>query len=149
MQVLFCRMTAIRKRAAMPALSHRLPALLLLCALAATPPAAADMHAIAMHGAPALPEDYAHLPYANPDAPDGGRIVFGAVGGFDSMNPYLPLGRAPYEIRAHTVESLLGRSWDEPFTLYGLLARGSRRRSTAPGSSSSCAPRRGSPTARR
>jgi peptide/nickel transport system substrate-binding protein len=108
----------------MPALSHRLPALLLLCALAATPPAAADMHAIAMHGAPALPEDYAHLPYANPDAPDGGRIVFGAVGGFDSMNPYLPLGRAPYEVRAHTVESLLGRSWDEPFTLYGLLARG-------------------------
>ncbi len=94
----------------------------LACLLAATAAPAND-HAIAMHGAPALPPDYAHLPYANPNAPEGGRIVFGSVGGFDSLNPYLPLGRAPWEIQAHTVESLLGRSWDEPFTLYGLLAR--------------------------
>jgi peptide/nickel transport system substrate-binding protein len=105
----------------MKAFRARLWAALLI--LAAATPALPKDHAIAMHGAPALPEDYTHLTYANPDAPEGGRMVFGAVGGFDSLNPYLPIGRAPWEVRAHTVESLLGRSWDEPFTLYGLLAR--------------------------
>lgn len=79
-------------------------------------------HGIAMHGPPALSPDFTHLPHANPDAPKGGRFVVGAPGGFDSLNPWILRGRAPAEIRAHTVESLLGRSWDEPFTLYGLLA---------------------------
>ncbi|WP_333832374.1 extracellular solute-binding protein [Rubrimonas sp.] len=79
-------------------------------------------HGIAMFGPPALPPDFAHLPYADPSAPKGGRIVFGVAGGFDSLNPFIVKGRAPAEIRSHTVESLLGRNWDEPFTLYGLLA---------------------------
>jgi peptide/nickel transport system substrate-binding protein len=75
-----------------------------------------------MHGAPALSPGFTHLPYANPEAPKGGRVVFGEVGGFDSLNPYLLKGRAPWGVRAHTVESLMARSQDEPFTLYGLLA---------------------------
>ncbi len=95
---------------------------LLAAALAVAAPAARGDHAIAMHGAPALPPGFAHLPYANPEAPKGGRIVFGAVGGFDSLNPWIIAGRAPWEVRAQTFESLLGRSWDEPFTLYGLIA---------------------------
>src|SRR5688572_1531203 len=32
-------------------------------------------HAIAMHGEPALPKGFEHLPYADPKAPKGGRIV--------------------------------------------------------------------------
>ena len=83
---------------------------------------ATPAHGIAMFGAPALPPDFAHLPYADPNAPKGGAIVFGVVGGFDSLNPFIVKGRAPAEIRAHTVESLLARNWDEPFSLYGLLA---------------------------
>lgn len=79
-------------------------------------------HGIAMYGEPALPPDFVALPYVNPDAPQGGRIVFGEGGGFDSLNPYILKGNAPYGIRVHVVESLMGRSWDEPFTLYGLLA---------------------------
>ncbi len=75
-----------------------------------------------MHGAPALPPGFTHLPYANPDAPQGGTVVYGETGGFDSLNPYLLKGRAPWGVRAHTIETLMGRSWDEPFTLYGLLA---------------------------
>ncbi|MEM6467882.1 MAG: extracellular solute-binding protein, partial [Pseudomonadota bacterium] len=77
---------------------------------------------IAMYGAPALDAGFEHLPYANPDAPKGGTIVFGERGGFDAMNPYILKGRSPYGLRAHVFESLMGRSWDEPFTLYGLLA---------------------------
>ena len=75
-----------------------------------------------MYGTPALPPDFVSLPYANPDAPKGGRIVFGVAGGFDSLNPFILKGVAPAGVAALTVETLMGRSYDEPFTLYGLLA---------------------------
>lgn len=79
-------------------------------------------HGIAMYGTPALPPDFVALPHANPDAPQGGRIVFAEVSGFDSLNPYIRLGTAPWGVSLLTVESLMGRSYDEPFTLYGVLA---------------------------
>jgi peptide/nickel transport system substrate-binding protein len=79
-------------------------------------------HGIAMYGEPALPADFQHLPYADPDAPPGGRLVLGETGAFDSLNPYILKGNAPWPIQALTVESLMARSYDEPFTLYGLLA---------------------------
>ena len=93
-------------------------AFLALPAIAPAQPA----HGIAMYGDPALPPDFVSLPYANPDAPKGGRIVFGERGGFDSFNPYIRKGRAPWGVRVHVYETLLGRNWDEPFSLYGLLA---------------------------
>lgn len=79
-------------------------------------------HAIAMYGAPALPADYTNLPYANPDAPSGGAITLGNTGGFDSLNPFVRKGTSPWQLPFFTHETLMGRSWDEPFTLYGLLA---------------------------
>lgn len=87
--------------------------------------AAEPTHGISVIGEPALGEAFSHLPQVNPDAPRGGRFAIGASGangGFDSLNPYILKGRAPWEIRAHSVESLMGRNWDEPFSLYGLLA---------------------------
>jgi peptide/nickel transport system substrate-binding protein len=75
-----------------------------------------------MYGDPSLPPDFVSLPYANPDAPKGGRIVFGESGGFDSLNPFILKGNAPAGVSALTVETLMGRSYDEPFALYGLLA---------------------------
>lgn len=79
-------------------------------------------HGIAMYGQPALPPDFVSLPYANPDAPKGGALVTGEVGSFDSLNPHAPKGRVPWQLRFLAYESLMGRSYDEPFTLYGLLA---------------------------
>ena len=96
--------------------------LCLAIALGAQAAQAEPQHGIAMYGDPALPPDFVSLPYANPEAPKGGRIVFGESGGFDSLNPFILKGRAPGGLAAMTVESLLGRSYDEPFTLYGLLA---------------------------
>ncbi len=75
-----------------------------------------------MYGEPALPPDFRNLPYADPDAPQGGHLVLGETGGFDSLNPYILKGNAPWPIQALTVELLMARSFDEPFTLYGLLA---------------------------
>jgi peptide/nickel transport system substrate-binding protein len=80
-------------------------------------------HAIAMHGAPAWPEGFTRLPYANPNAPKGGRLVQGVLGTFDSLNPFIVKGIAPPAIRNYVVESLMARGYDEPFTLYGLIAR--------------------------
>jgi len=91
--------------------------------LSATIAHAESNYGIAMYGKPALPQGFTALSYTNPNAPKGGRIVLGEAGGFDSLNPYILKGRAPGGIRLHVVESLMGRNWDEPFGLYGLLAK--------------------------
>ena len=84
---------------------------------------AAESYAIAMHGAPALPADFTGMPYVNPDAPKGGRLVWGVLGTFDSLNPFVVRGLAVQQIRGFVVESLMTRGNDEAFSLYGLLAR--------------------------
>ena len=84
---------------------------------------AAESHALAMHGAPALPPGFTHMPYANPDAPKGGRLLWGMLGTFDSLNPMIVRGLAVQQIRGFVVESLMARGNDEAFTLYGLLAK--------------------------
>lgn len=76
-----------------------------------------------MHGAPALPAGFDHMPYANPAAPKGGRLVQGILGTFDSLNPLIVRGIAVQQIRGYVVESLMARGQDEAFTLYGLLAQ--------------------------
>lgn len=76
-----------------------------------------------MHGAPALPADFTHMPYANPAAPKGGRLVQGVLGTFDSLNPLIVRGLAVQQVRGFVVESLMARGHDEAFTLYGLLAQ--------------------------
>lgn len=88
----------------------------------ALPAMAEPRHGIAMYGEPALPPDFVALPYANPDAPKGGRIVFGESGGFDSLHPFIDKGSPATGIASYTIETLMGRSIDEPFSLYGLLA---------------------------
>ena len=76
-----------------------------------------------MHGEPALAEGFSAFRYVNPDAPKGGRLVRGVLGTFDSLNPFIVKGLAPPELRGYVFESLMVRGYDEPFTLYGLLAR--------------------------
>jgi peptide/nickel transport system substrate-binding protein len=90
--------------------------------------AAGPSYAIAMHGDPALPEDFTHFPYANPDAPKGGRIDYGVPGTFDSVNPFIVEGTAARGIvdlqyGYNVYDSLMQRSYDEPFTLYPLVAK--------------------------
>jgi len=44
------------------------------------------------------------------------------VGSFDSLNPFIQKGRVHWQLRYVIGESLMGRSLDEPFSLYGVLA---------------------------
>jgi peptide/nickel transport system substrate-binding protein len=81
-------------------------------------------YAIAMHGEPALPEDFDHLPYADPRAPKGGRVTLGFEGTFDSLNPFnLKAGSTAQGLIGNVFQTLMARSRDEPFTLYGLIAK--------------------------
>lgn len=84
--------------------------------------ASGPQHAIAMHGEPAYRADFTHFRYANPNAPKGGRLTQGFAGTFDSINPFVIRGNPFQQIRGYVVESLMVRSQDEPFTLYGLIA---------------------------
>ncbi len=90
---------------------------------------AASTHAISMHGKPALDEGFPHLPYVNPDAPKGGKITYGVRGNFENLNPFIAksirtTARGVWDAAFGNMvyESLLFRSRDEAFTLYGLLA---------------------------
>jgi peptide/nickel transport system substrate-binding protein len=87
---------------------------------------AAPQYAVSMYGNPALGSDFAAFPYANQNAPKGGTIVFGVMGTFDTLNPYSVRGIAAQGIAPPmglVVQSLMVRSADEPFTLYGSLAQ--------------------------
>src|SRR5262245_24233126 len=75
-----------------------------------------------MHGEPREAAGFAHFPYANPEAPKGGRAVFAMQGSFDGLNPLIVKGVSAEGVREYVYESLLARAYDEPFSLYGLIA---------------------------
>lgn len=77
---------------------------------------------IAMHGKPKYGADFTHFDTVNPDAPKGGEVTLGVVGTFDSLNPLILKGQPATGVTTLMTESLLKRSPDEPFSLYGLLA---------------------------
>ncbi len=112
---------AATARAALPAIVAILSGIGVFAA--AAPATAEAVHAIAMHGTPAMPNNFSVAPYADPDAPQGGRLVQGVLGTFDSLNPLIVKGIPVQSIRGYVIESLMARGYDEPFTLYGLLAR--------------------------
>jgi peptide/nickel transport system substrate-binding protein len=90
--------------------------------LSSTVGSGAPKHGIAMQGEPGLPADFKHLPYVNPEAPQGGQLRQAITGTFDSVNPFIVKGNASNGVRTYVFESLMGRNWEEPFALYGLLA---------------------------
>ena len=67
------------------------------------------------------PPDFAHFDYVNVDAPKGGTVRLGAMGGFDTFNPILPQGE-PARGLGLIYESLFTPAYDEILTDYGLLA---------------------------
>ena len=78
----------------------------------ALPLKAQDMvvtHGYSFFGDLTYPADYPHFSYVNPDAPKGGEIAIGAVGTFDSMNPYSRKGN-PGALASMTYESLMAES---------------------------------------
>ncbi len=76
---------------------------------------------IAMNGAPQQTKDETHLSYANEHAPQGGHLKQSEIGTFDTVNPYSIKGKAAAGLNL-IYDKLMARSWNEPFTLYPLIA---------------------------
>lgn len=83
---------------------------------------AADSYGLAMHGDAKYNAADTHLTYANPDAPKGGQVTMAAIGTFDTLNPYSIKGKAAQGLNL-VYDRLMARVWDEPFTMYPLIAQ--------------------------
>jgi peptide/nickel transport system substrate-binding protein len=117
----FARARALRRASIRVAFSF-----LSICLVEIVGPAIADespRHGLALYGEPALAKDFDHLPYANPNAPKGGRLRLGMTGSFESLNPFnLKFASAPQLLIGNVYQSLMARSQDEPYSLYALIA---------------------------
>ena len=78
--------------------------------------------AMGMGYEPKYPADFTHFDYVAPDAEKGGEITLYGLGTFDSLNPYLLKGLSAEGLGTLVFETLLEKSLDEPFSMYGLLA---------------------------
>jgi microcin C transport system substrate-binding protein len=96
--------------------------ILLLCLTCCFSQAALAAHAIALHGAPKYPTDFRHFDYVDPQAPQGGELFTSSMGNFEKLNPYTLKGRPADGLQELVFETLAVSSWDEPDTMYGLLA---------------------------
>ncbi|MER8520191.1 extracellular solute-binding protein [Mesorhizobium sp. M0520] len=104
-------------------------AAILFVGLSLQPALSEPVHALAMQGEPALPADYDHFNYVNPDAPKGGSITYCVGGSFDNLNPFIlrslrttARGMMDQAFGNLVFEPLMQRNYDEAFSLYGLLA---------------------------
>ena len=101
--------------------------LALLVFATASPALAQDAkHAFALHGDPKYSASYTHFDYTNPDAPKGGSLNISAIGSFDSLNPFIvkgvPAAGMTFLGQSLIYDSLMEQAYDEPFTMYGLIA---------------------------
>lgn len=74
-----------------------------------------------MHGETKYNDQSPYLEYANPNAQKGGNLKQSAIGTFDTLNPFSLKGQAPLNMNLVN-DRLMRRVWDEPFTLYPLIA---------------------------
>lgn len=79
----------------------------------------------ALYSAPKYPAGFSHFDYVNPQAPIGGTLWLtppSSAGSFDKLNPFTLRGTDPPGLGSLVFESLMTPSWDEPNSIYGLLA---------------------------
>lgn len=95
-------------------------ALLMLLSAAS---AAYAAHGLALGQPPKYPPDFKAFDYVNPGAPKGGTFTLPLHGGFDTLNPFTLKGDHEAGVAMLTLDTLMEKSWDEPFAMYGLLAQ--------------------------
>lgn len=78
-------------------------------------------HGASLFGNLKYPSDFSHFDYVNPNAPKRGRLRIASLGTFDSFNSYIVQG-TPASWMGFLYDTLLVDAWDEPSTMYGLLA---------------------------
>lgn len=89
---------------------------------AGAPDAPRRVQALSLLGEPALPPDFPHWPWVNPNAPKGGQLVQSTIGSFDSFNPFILRG-TPAIGSGLLYDTLMMPSLDEASAEYAHLAR--------------------------
>ena len=92
-----------------------------------------ETHGLSSFGDLALPPDFPHFAYVNPEAPTGGLLslqITGTSGNqnfdtFDTLNIYSWKGNGAAGMTA-TFDTLMAANGDEPDSVYGLLAQSVR-----------------------
>lgn len=78
-------------------------------------------HCLVLYGECKYKPGFTHFDYVNPDAPKGGAVKLAETGSFDTLNMFALKGvKAPG--LGQMFESLMAPSFDEPQSLYGLVA---------------------------
>ena len=109
-----------------PRISRLIASISISCALIfASASLAADdsptVHGLSLFGKLKYGPQFNHFDYVNVDAPKGGTLRLSAIGGFDSLNPFILKGK-PAQGAGLIYDTLLKSSLDEPSSEYGLLA---------------------------
>ena len=91
--------------------------------LTATQALSADAvrHGVSLFGSLKYAPDFKHFDYVNVDAPKGGMVRVGAIGGFDSLNNFIVRGDSAAGLDL-IYDTLMTPSLDEAGSEYGLVA---------------------------
>lgn len=87
----------------------------------ATPGYAA--YGLSLDGKLKYPEGFQQFAYTSPEAKKGGKLVLHSIGAFDKLNPFTLKGEAAEAIETLVFDTLGEKSLDEPFAVYGLIAK--------------------------
>ena len=80
-------------------------------------------HGISVFGDLKYTDGFAHFDYVNPDAPKGGSIKLPGLDTFETLHPFILKGRKEILAEALLFDTLMARSFDEPDSYYGLVAK--------------------------
>jgi len=80
-------------------------------------------HGVSLDGKLKYPPNFPRFDYTSAEAKSGGALVLHDIGSFDKMNPFTLKGNAPEGLSSLVFESLAVKSLDEPFAMYGLIAK--------------------------
>ncbi len=123
----------LTRRAALKASAGGALAALVARPLAALADDSVETHGLSSFGDLALPPDFPHFAYVNPEAPTGGLLslqITGTSGNqnfdtFDTLNIYTWKGNGAAGMST-TFDTLMTANGDEPDSVYGLLAQSVR-----------------------
>ncbi|MBX2832088.1 MAG: extracellular solute-binding protein [Rhodospirillales bacterium] len=79
-------------------------------------------HGISLYGDLKYGPNFHHFDYVNPDAPKGGTLIQSTIVAFDTLNPFTLKGTSAAGLGL-IYDSLMVASSDEPYAMYGLIAR--------------------------
>ncbi len=80
-------------------------------------------YGIAINGSLKYKNNFKQFQYTSENAIKGGKVTLHDIGSFDKLNPFTLKGESPLELETLLFEPLMASSLDEPFSVYGLLAK--------------------------